>query len=218
MKSLLSILAVGFVCLPLCAQDPKTPPAKDAKEPAKEQAAKGYAVGSVAADFTLNDLDGKAVSLKKVAEGKKYIVIDFWSTSCPFAKAAEPAFAKLNADYSAKSVTFLHIASNKRENKDQADLTATKEYVQKNKIAIPVLLDVENKIADVFNARATPHVFILDAKDLKVVYEGSINDDPMGKNMTKDYTRDALEALLAGKAVPTPTTTPKGCTIKRVSA
>jgi thiol-disulfide isomerase/thioredoxin len=190
--------------------------AQDKKEP-EVKAPAGYSVGSVVADFTLNDAEGKKTSLKTIAEGKKFIVLNFWSRECPAAKATEPAFVKLYADYSGKGVAFVHMASNKKENKAEADVTATKEYAKSKNITWPVLLDVDNKVADVFGGQKTPHVYVVDVKDMKVVYMGSINDSVWkAENVKKEYVREALDLLLAGKAVATPSTPPEGCTIKRV--
>ena len=191
--------------------------AQDAKAPKEEKAPKGYAVGSVVADFTLNDAEGKKTSLKSLGEGKKYIVIGWWSRKCPAAQAAESAFAKINTDYSGKGVALVYMASNKQENKAEADVAATKDYAASKKITWPVLLDVDNKIADAFGATNTPHVFVLDAKDMKVVYAGALNDNAWkAESVKKEYVREALDLLLAGKPVANPTTKPEGCTIKRV--
>ncbi len=202
MKMTLTILVALMMPLIAVAQDAK----------------KGYTAGSVVADFTLKDTDGKQVSLKSLAEGKKYIVIDFWSRECPAAKSSEPKFAQLNTDYAAKGVQFVHIAANKAENKADADVEKTKAYVKKQNIAFPVLLDPDNKTADTFNALVTPHVFVIDTKDMKVVYVGALTNDPWkNEKVTKEYVREALEALLGGKPVATPSTKPEGCTIKRAA-
>src|SRR5262245_44625556 len=103
MKHLSLALALLFSCTLVLAQD-KKPDAKAPTTPA------GYAVGSVVADFTLNDLDGKKTSLKSLGEGKKFIVVDFWSRECPAAKGSEAAFGKLEKDFGAKGVALVHIA------------------------------------------------------------------------------------------------------------
>jgi thiol-disulfide isomerase/thioredoxin len=181
------------------------------------KAPEGHSVGSVVADFTLSDAEGKKTSLKSIGEGKKYIVLDFWSRECPAAKACEPGFAKLNKDYAAKGVAFVHVASNKKENKVEADVAATKDYATKNGIKCPILLDVDNKIADIFGAEKTPHVYVIDTKDMKVVYAGAFNDAVYKPESVKhEYVREALDLLLAGKPVATPSTKPEGCVIKRV--
>jgi peroxiredoxin len=181
-------------------------------------AQKGYTVGSVVADFTLTDLDGKKVSLKSLADGKKYVVVNFWSHDCPASANADPRFVKINTDYGSKGVAIVHVASNKKENKAETDVAATKAAAKKAGITFPVLLDADNKIADVFGAQKTPHVFIIDAKDSKVVYSGALTDS-VWKNdkVSKEYVREALDLLLAGKPVATATTTPEGSGIKRVA-
>jgi hypothetical protein len=114
-------------------------------------------------------------------------------------------------------VALVHVASNKKENKAEADVAATKDYAKQNKITWPVLLDVDNKVADVFGAQTTPHVYVIDTKDMKVVYAGSFNDSVWKPESVKqEHVREALDLLLAGKPVAVATTEPKGCTIKRV--
>src|SRR5262249_15826235 len=150
-------------------------------------------------------------------EGKKYVVIDFWSRECPAAKACEPAFAKLDKDFGSKGVALVHMASNKKENKADADVSATKENAKKNNITFPVLLDVDNKIADAFGATKTPQGFGIEGKDMKVVYMGALNDAVWKpENVKKEYVREALDQLLSGKPVSTNQVKPDGCTIKRV--
>jgi len=210
MKFFSLVLGLLLACSIAPAQD-KKPDAKAAPEGG------GYSVGSVVADFTLNDAEGKKTSLKSIAEGKKYVVIDFWSRECPAAKACEPAFAKLNKDFSSKGVALVHMASNKAENKAEADVTATKEYAKKNNITWPVLLDVDNKVALTFGATNTPHVYVIDTKDMKVVYMGAFNDSVWkAENVKKEYVREALDLLLAGKPVTTNYVKPEGCVIKKV--
>jgi peroxiredoxin len=196
--------------------------AQDKKPVEKEKPAdmKGYEVGATVADFTLNDAEGKKTSLKAIAEGKKFLVLSFWSRKCPAAVNGEPYFSKIQADYEAKGVTVVYLASNKQENKVEGDVAATKEYVKKTKITWPVLLDVDNKIANVFGGLTTPHVYVIDAKTMKVVYTGGLvgPDGSIWKpeNVKKEYVREALDLLLAGKPLATSATKAEGCTIKRV--
>jgi peroxiredoxin len=194
-----------------------------AQEKGKEKPAekapdmKGYEVGAVVADFTLNDAEGKKTSLKTIADGKKYVVLSFWSRKCPAAQNGEAYFAKINADYDGKGVALVYMASNKQENKADADVAATKEYAKSKKITWPILLDVDNKIANTFGGLTTPHVFVIDAKTMKVVYAGGLVDSIWKpENVKKEYVREALDSLLAGKPVATASTKAEGCTIKRV--
>lgn len=179
-------------------------------------AQKGYTAGSVVADFTLNDAEGVKRTLKTLAEGKKYVVVCFWSRECEAVRNAEDRLQKLRTDYDAKGVAFVHVVSNKKENKADDDVKKTKEAVKTRKIAWTVLLDPDNKVADAFDAQVTPTLYVVDAKDLKVAYAGALTDDPWkSAKVTKEYVKDALDLLLAGKPVATTTAKASGTQIKR---
>jgi thiol-disulfide isomerase/thioredoxin len=60
---------------------------------------------------------------------------------------------------------------------------------------------------------ATPHVFIFD-KSRKLRFEGRIDDSERESLATAHETRDALDALLAGKEPPVTSTRVFGCSVK----
>jgi hypothetical protein len=80
-----------------------------------------------------------------------------------------------------------------------------------------VILDPDGIIGRAYDARVTPHMFIIDAKGT-LVYMGAIDSirstsvDDVPK--AKPYVRDALKELAAGKPITTPSTSAYGCTIK----
>ena len=73
-----------------------------------------------------------------------------------------------------------------------------------------------HKVADDYGAITTPHVYLIN-KEGALVYEGSVDDQGWSEKnpVTKNYVRDAMDALLADKPVPTPQTKTFGCTVKR---
>ncbi|MGE0424893.1 MAG: thioredoxin family protein [Reyranellaceae bacterium] len=80
-----------------------------------------------------------------------------------------------------------------------------------------VILDPDGIIGRAYDARVTPHMYIIDAKGMLVYMGGidsirstSVDDVPKAK----PYVRDALKELAAGKPITTPTTSAYGCTIK----
>jgi hypothetical protein len=76
------------------------------------------------------------------------------------------------------------------------------------------LLDPEGRVGHQFDAKVTPHMFIIDGTGV-LVYNGAVDDDPRGnKEDKKNYVKDALDALLAGKSVATSSTRPYGCGVK----
>jgi mono/diheme cytochrome c family protein len=80
------------------------------------------------------------------------------------------------------------------------------------------LKDSAHKVADQFAAMRTPTVFVLD-EDRRIRYQGRIDDQyGAGYARSSPTTNDlagAIDELLAGKPVSTPTTTAVGCHIGR---
>ena len=78
----------------------------------------------------------------------------------------------------------------------------------------PYLRDPGQEVAEAYGPVATPDFFVLD-KDRIVRYRGRLDDnhkDP--RAVTKQYLRDALDDMLAGRSPRTPATPPYGCSIK----
>ena len=95
---------------------------------------------------------------------------------------------------------------------DKAD--AIKAFVKTNGIEYPILLDPEGKIGKLYQAKSTPHMFVID-KTGAIAYAGAIDDDPQGKaEKATNYVADAVQALLDGKPVAVKSTKPYGCSVK----
>ena len=84
-------------------------------------------------------------------------------------------------------------------------------------IKVPVLLDKDQSLAKLTQARITPEAVVI-APDGKTVYQGRINDLYLGptkrqrKATTKDL-RDALDTIQDGKPASTARTEAVGCKI-----
>jgi peroxiredoxin len=163
-------------------------------------------------NFTLKDLDGKEWSLKDL-DKKKAIVVVFIGIECPVNNAYMPVLNDLSKKYAAKDVQFLGINSNSLDT--PARITGhAKEY----KLTFPVLKDTANVVADKFAAKRTPEAFVLSPKG-EVRYQGRI-DDQFGVGFKREApTRadlaEALDEVLAGKAVSKAKTDVAGCIIAR---
>ena len=77
----------------------------------------------------------------------------------------------------------------------------------------PYLVDGSQEIAKAYGAQVTPHVFLLDA-DGAVKYRGRVDDSLKEPEIKSHDLKDALDAVLAGKPVPNPTTKAFGCGVK----
>ena len=94
------------------------------------------------------------------------------------------------------------------------DVAEIKEHMAKVGAQYPVLKDSGSKVADMYAARVTPHMYVIDAEGV-LRYKGAFDDSQKEDKVTKHYVADALKALLAGTSVATSETPAKGCTIKR---
>lgn len=81
------------------------------------QNAEKLAPGAVAPDFTLYDLNGKPVRLSDFA--KKYVVLDFWGTWCPWCVKGIPQMREYYAKHKNK-VVFLSVACHDKAEKVKA--------------------------------------------------------------------------------------------------
>lgn len=226
MKLLLPFLALAaFSALPLIAQDKKPDDKKPAPAPAPAKT-EPYKIGSVVDEkIALKDLDGKEIKFKDLRG--KVVFIHFWSKDCPYEIKADPKTVALAEKYKGKDVVCLAIDANSTEygteppkdSKPEDNYKEIRKHLADKKMNFPVYIDRGNKVADMFNAQHTPHCYVIDQKGV-LRYMGGLDDDPKGEkgDATKQYVRDAIDALLAGKEVQVKESEPYGCGIKRIKA
>ena len=185
-------------------------PKKEKEAPKKEQEKKG----TKAPDFTLLDLDGKKHSLKDF-KGKT-VVLEWCNYGCPFVKKhyKNGDMQKLQKEYTKKGVVWLAIMSTNPKHKDYREPKALKEMNAERKAApTAMLMDADGTVGRAYKAKTTPHMFVID-KDGYIVYDGAIDSvrsaDPADIKEAKNYVREALDAVMAGKPVPTAKTSSYG--------
>ncbi|HZI47232.1 MAG TPA: thioredoxin family protein [Pyrinomonadaceae bacterium] len=167
-------------------------------------------IGTVIDDFKLPDTDGKDHSLKSLA-GSKGAVVIFIATKCPVSNAYNERMEKLAQEYKAKGINFIGINSNNTE-----PVAEVKSHATEKGLTFTILKDDGNKIADRLGATRTPEAYVLDAS-MKLVYHGRIDNSQKVEGITSEDLRDALNEMLAGKAVTKTGGAAFGCSIKRVS-
>jgi hypothetical protein len=75
------------------------------------------------------------------------------------------------------------------------------------------LQDEEQSVAGAYEPARTPEVFLFDA-DRRLVYHGAIDDSRDEANVKRRWLREALDAVLAGRAPAVAETPAVGCTVK----
>ena len=175
-------------------------------------------VGQPAPGFSVKDSSGKTHSL---ADYKgKIVVLEWLNHECPFVGKhyGSGHMQKLQKAYTGKGVVWLSVNSSAAGKQghvtpDQANSLSA----QKGAAASAVLLDPEGTVGRAYAAKTTPHMFVIDTAGT-VAYQGGIDDTPSTDQAdvktAKNYVQAALEALLAGQKVETPSSPPYGCAVK----
>jgi peroxiredoxin len=172
--------------------------------------AEGPAIGAAAPNFQLTTLDGKPFSLADAEKSNKAVVLMFIATKCPYSNAYNDRMRQMAEDYSKKGVLFVGINSNKTEPEDEV-----KTHASQNKWAFTLVKDPGNKVADLYDAKRTPEVYVVGA-DGKLLYHGRIDENyEEPTKVTSPDLKNALDQILAGKPVAKAETKAFGCTIKR---
>jgi peroxiredoxin len=175
---------------------------------------RAVSVGEAAPGFQLKGADGKNYSL---ADFKgKAVVLEWVNPNCPFSDrhAREHTMSDLHKKYG--DVVWLGVNSTSASSRDYLQPAATLAYNQKNGINYPVLYDETGKVGHAYDAKTTPHMFIVDPQG-KLAYIGAIDDDPSGRKAKAErvnFVDGGLTAEKTGRAVDPATTKPYGCSVK----
>ncbi|BAO76502.1 thioredoxin family protein [Winogradskyella sp. PG-2] len=177
---------------------------------------KGYEVGDIATDFSLENIDGNMVSLSDYKDAKGFIVI-FTCNTCPYAVAYEDRVEVLNKKYAAKGYPVIAIMPNNTNVKPGDNMEAMKARAKAKGFTFPYLMDKGQEVYPQYGATKTPHVYILEKteKGNKVQYIGAIDDNYKDASLVKEkYAENALNALIEGRDVEVNKTRAIGCSIK----
>jgi peroxiredoxin len=147
------------------------------------------------------------------------LVVVFTCNHCPTAKAYQDRIVALQADYDDADVVAINSNNAVEEHANGNEFYATDSFEHMNVRAaeagfnFPYLRDESQAVARAYGAQCTPHAFVFDG-DRRLVYQGAIDDDREGEDVTQRYVRDAVDAVLAGEEYPTETVSPMGCSTK----
>lgn len=112
----------------------------------------GTQIGLTAPDFTLPLLDGGEVSLSDYRG--RVVVLNFWASWCGPCRAEIPAF-QAAADQRDDAV-FLLVNANE-------DARIVADFVAEQQMTMPVALDPDDAVNDMYRIRFLPTTFIIDA-------------------------------------------------------
>ncbi len=180
-------------------------------------AALAVEVGKPAPDFTATDINGKTVHLSDYKG--KIVVLESYNSDCPFCNNhyKTGAMQELEKDMTAKGVVWLIVNSvNPNNSSHRTPDQAKQEIADKKIITTAWIDDSSGAVGHLYDMKTTPDMYVID-KDGVLAYQGAIDDkpDPMHDPRTaRNYVREAVDALLAGKTVAVTETKPYGCNVK----
>jgi peroxiredoxin len=171
-------------------------------------------LGTTAPNFNLPDPYGKFVSLDDFKEVLALLVV-FICNHCPYVKHIQKQLASLAKEYQARGVGIVAINSNDVESYPEDGPEKMAEEIKEVGYTFPYLYDQSQQVAKAYRAACTPDLYLFD-RDHRLVYRGQFDDSRPGnaRPVTGADLRIALDAVLAGGAVPGNQKPSMGCNIK----
>ncbi|MBC22512.1 MAG: thioredoxin family protein [Phycisphaerae bacterium] len=142
------------------------------------------------------------------------VLVMFICNHCPFVVHVLDQLASLGRDYGG-SIGMVAINSNDITTHPDDRPEKMAELAADNGFAFPYVFDETQEVARSFDAACTPDFFLYD-RDHRLVYRGQLDDSrpDSGIPVTGKDLRAAIEALVAGEAVPQDQKPSLGCNIK----
>jgi peroxiredoxin len=175
-------------------------------------------IGQIAPDFAATNSKGDPVRLSEYRG--KTVVLEWTNADCPYTHKhyATGNMQAMQALAQKNGIVWLTVISSAPGKPGYVNGPAADALTQ-SRSAQPsaVLLDPTGTVARMYDAKTTPHMFVID-KDGALKYMGGI--DSMATTSEEDivraepYLKEAMLAIAAGQAAPHPVTKPYGCSIK----
>lgn len=175
-------------------------------------------VGKPAPEFQAKDAEGRTRTLSQF-RGKP-VVLEWTNSGCPYVRHAYqsgvmPELQRRAAKDGMVWLTVFSSAPGKQGYMEPSGVSAWK--AQLGGAPTDVLLDSAGAVGRSYEAKTTPHMFIVDAKGT-LVYMGGFDDkpstNPADAKTAHNYVRAALDEVKAGQPVRQPVTRPYGCGVK----
>ena len=174
-------------------------------------------IGKPAPDFSATDINGKTVKLSDYKG--KIVVLESYNSDCPFCnnQYKTGATQDLQKELAAKGIVWLIVNSvNPNNPSHRTPEQAKQEIADKKIIATAWIDDSSGAVGHLYDMKTTPDMYVID-KNGVLVYQGAIDDRPDPQHDPKtarNYVREAVGALQAGKPVAVSRTKPYGCSVK----
>lgn len=175
-------------------------------------------VGMPAPNFRLVDQFGKMHELSQYKG--KLVVMEWINPGCPFVvrhyKAGTMANLQEKFGGKGKDLVWLRINSTNTSQRDYRDAKATRAWAGEYELSGAILDDSKGIVGHMFEAKTTPHMFVINAKGI-LVYSGAIDNDPRGKKEAEkreNYINAILTGWSDGEKIESFANDSYGCSVK----
>jgi peroxiredoxin len=137
----------------------------------------GLAVGNLAPDFTLLDLEGNPVSLSDYRG--QVVLLNFWATWCAPCRVEMPTFQSYFELYQSQDFVVLGVDFDEPEDR-------VRQFGQELGIGFPLLLDPGGEVQALYNIRGYPSsVFIRPDGTIGVIHIGIMVESQLENYLTQ---------------------------------
>jgi len=175
-----------------------------------------------APNFTLTDTNGYVRRLSQYRGN--FVVLEWLNYDCPYVRKHYNGgnMQALQERYTRQDVVWLSIVSSAPGQQGHfSNAEMNRRTLEHGGKQTAVLIDASGAVGRLYDARTTPHMFVIDPHG-QIVYNGAIDDKPSPNPATlqgaRSYFAEAMDAVLAGRPVPTARTQPYGCNVKYANA
>src|ERR1700730_12023385 len=178
----------------------------------------GARVGEPGPDFAATDTNGKVHKLSEYRG--RFVVLEWTNRGCPYTQKHYNSgnMQRLQREWTGKGVIWFTIISSAPGTQGYVTAPEENAYVKEvNAAPTAVLLDPTGAVGQLYDAKTTPHMFIINSEGT-LIYNGAIDDRPTTEladvNGAKNYVSVSLQQATSGKPVTDATTRPYGCSVK----
>ncbi|NDF16394.1 MAG: thioredoxin family protein [Verrucomicrobia bacterium] len=181
---------------------------------AKTPSTQRLPLGKTVPGFVLPDPSDKVFHLEDFTVRGPAVVL-FACNHCPYVLHISKSVGQCAGDFAGRGVGFVAINSNDASQYPEDHPSRMDEFSRAWGWNFPYLVDADQRVAKAWQAACTPDFFLVDS-GRKLRYAGQFDASRPGNHSPTDGRdlRTALEALLGGRAIPSPQKPSLGCNIK----
>lgn len=178
-------------------------------------------IGAPAPAFSATDTKGQTRSLSDFRG--KTVILEWTNHGCPYVQKHYDTgnMQALQKDATEDGIVWLTVISSAPGKQGHVSPERADALTEERDAApMAVLLDPEGRVGRAYDARTTPHMYIIDPEGT-LRYMGAIDDRPTARHSdvegARNYVREALAAMEKGEDIAEPATRAYGCSVKYAS-